>query len=1199
MELADTVGDYVNKLGRDVPMFPTSSDCSLTHRIILASWVAYASEDSEMDVACLHDLIPSLLGTLKSPRVTNLEWRASYRIPLLTGLRLNITLSSLALVPRFIGQKGSWHIAEFYWDSIMRAPKPFVFPVMKKAIEDLFTKPIITKEDVEAFQDRYWEQLVPNFSQALKLLDIHGVPRHNILWSINDRLLDAIKAGVEAKCEDPDQRKCQKLWQKLIKTGMVYIHHPYMRALIMQVLGKMNAIKERHVNMIVDNQYLYDDAPLPVLRHIWVAHPHKFQEELDKVIARFQNSWSDALLDALSMGITSTASSTADLLPLLYWPPKRRRRDTAIIRMVEMIGDGQTLYDKTVTFLRDQCVRLEQAASNLALGFTNREASAEPITPPPKRRRRLDSTESPAERARQTETPTSGIVPFTPPAFLPNQPAVVSTLLSTIRFDLLMSLNEAKIDRLCVPDRIHQFVWCLDACVRNRRIDQRHASGLAYHLTVQRQRAKKMDAAASEQSGDTDEESGSHHESSSKVGSARSRSSKHSAGTSSKTGYKKSSSEGPANTEETDGSEAVTESQLLEMDIHMACRDPWVLYTICTSLIRYILNGLYENKLPREIPEVSLLVHFLILGVGDDFTQHLSPRRQPWQGKDRFGSKKGSQNTDEGCAIPKSPSKALIGHVLPAVAQLQVLTWRAQVAEQIIASSSNVWPGAGISSSLLSPGGSSQPARRCSSGGATEARESTQPPAALQKQITDATNSTTVAVPSDYFAHPIGYLILQYHTLFALERNEVSVLRALLKAAANVVQQQLRATRANKACADAADSELLGPGPISVGAGDSGATSGTAGQVRSASGSGHGGLLSDSRVISSSTMITRAELATLLRASLTLVGDLQLLALAQLALLVPGPSASASACSNTNASLLSSTDTGPLEPLSPVMTERERLTNTLARHCTSVAVTDTPVPTEATPSVVTTSGPYKSTDPRVLQALDFLRKDIDRSLVPPSLPLTPTGLPGPKSIPFPYNQPTPFSGSGSSGSSTRFAGFQVPAQPDSVTWAGATPRSPSSDRKGSRFPQSSFSTTSRFDFKSYGVPSSSFYSSSSSVGPQLPMGTPLTNPGLMGATPHLNNLALGHGMMPPTPRRPSTPPREFRPSSPLLTNSSVGQSSSSLGAFGVSAQQFGAEFSTSCPSPSIHRSANNGSTTSGSVSGIGYSRPRSPSPPDM
>ncbi|VDP65697.1 unnamed protein product [Schistosoma curassoni] len=176
--------------------------------------------------------------------------------------------------------------------------------------------------------------------------DIRGIRR----GSINDRLMDAIKARVDSKPDDCDQKKCQKLWQKLIKTGIVYIHHPYMRSLIMQVLGKMNSIKERHVNLIVDNKYLYDDAPLPVLRHIWVAHPHKFQEELDKVIATFQSTWSSAILDALSMSITSTASTTADLVPILYWPPRRRRRDPSIVRIVEMIGEGQVLYDKVTEY---------------------------------------------------------------------------------------------------------------------------------------------------------------------------------------------------------------------------------------------------------------------------------------------------------------------------------------------------------------------------------------------------------------------------------------------------------------------------------------------------------------------------------------------------------------------------------------------------------------------------------------------------------------------------------------------------------------------------------------------------------------------------------------------------------------------------------------------------------------------------------
>lgn len=76
----------------------------------------------------------------------------------------------------------------------------------------------------------------------------------------------------------------------------------------------------------------------------------RFQEELDKVIATFQSTWSSAILDALSMSITSTASTTADLVPILYWPPRRRRRDPSIVRIVEMIGEGQVLYDKVTEY---------------------------------------------------------------------------------------------------------------------------------------------------------------------------------------------------------------------------------------------------------------------------------------------------------------------------------------------------------------------------------------------------------------------------------------------------------------------------------------------------------------------------------------------------------------------------------------------------------------------------------------------------------------------------------------------------------------------------------------------------------------------------------------------------------------------------------------------------------------------------------
>lgn len=59
----------------------------------------------------------------------------------------------------------------------------------------------------------------------------------------------------------------------------------------------------------------------------------------------------------------------------------------------------------------------------------------------------------------------------------------------------------------------------------------------------------------------------------------------------------------------------------------------------------------------------------------------------------------------------------------------------------------------------------------------------------------DAAQSTCVTLPPDYLVHPIGYLILQYHALFALERNELTVLRVLLKTAAAAVQHQSRANR--------------------------------------------------------------------------------------------------------------------------------------------------------------------------------------------------------------------------------------------------------------------------------------------------------------------------------------------------------------------------------------------------------------------
>lgn len=150
------------------------------------------------------------------------------------------------------------------------------------------------------------------------------------------------------------------------------------------------------------------------------------------------------------------------------------------------------------------------------------------------------------------------------------------------------------------------------------------------------------------------------------------------------------------------------------------------------------------------MPEISLLVQFLLYGLGDDINPISS---SIVSARDRIVSSKHSSSPSEGEPVyPKCPMKALIGHILPAVAQLQVLTWRAQLAEEILATSHHLWPGHPTSggpitstatstsnageSSVSGPGATS---RRSSASSLSDVRESAQPSTTMQKQITGTT----------------------------------------------------------------------------------------------------------------------------------------------------------------------------------------------------------------------------------------------------------------------------------------------------------------------------------------------------------------------------------------------------------------------------------------------------------------------------
>lgn len=53
---------------------------------------------------------------------------------------------------------------------------------MSKAVKSLFENGPPSANDIENFQEKFWEQMVASFSPALKVIDIHDISRHSVLW---------------------------------------------------------------------------------------------------------------------------------------------------------------------------------------------------------------------------------------------------------------------------------------------------------------------------------------------------------------------------------------------------------------------------------------------------------------------------------------------------------------------------------------------------------------------------------------------------------------------------------------------------------------------------------------------------------------------------------------------------------------------------------------------------------------------------------------------------------------------------------------------------------------------------------------------------------------------------------------------------------------------------------------------------------
>ncbi|XP_042335584.1 negative elongation factor B [Sceloporus undulatus] len=115
----------------------------------------------------------------------------------------------------------------------------------------------------------------------------------------------------------------------------------------------------------------------------------------------------------------------------------------------------------------------------------------------------------------------------------------------TLRAELLMSLHDLDISEICTVDPCHKFTWCLDACIRERFIDNKRARELQGFLD----------------------------------------------------GVKKG------------------QEQVLG-DLSMILCDPFAINTLALSTIRHLQELVGQDMLPRESPDLLLLLRMLSLGQG-------------------------------------------------------------------------------------------------------------------------------------------------------------------------------------------------------------------------------------------------------------------------------------------------------------------------------------------------------------------------------------------------------------------------------------------------------------------------------------------------------------------------------------------------------------------------------------------------------
>ncbi|KAI6189630.1 hypothetical protein M3Y97_00029500 [Aphelenchoides bicaudatus] len=210
-------------------------------------------------------------------------------------------------------------------------------------VQDLLDNAEDPRQAISEFQEQN-ALLLPSLKPILKLLELHGILRHEyhelVLGKLSEQLLEKIRALGNSK--NPEDVK--KLDTQLERCFKLY-HVPKIRPIVLETLGYLPKVPSKTLKRIVEDHDLYLECSTSVKQQIWLTKDELFEKAVDPVLDLYVDG-KEEILTTVTRGSSFFTCSTT----------KSRRQQKQIKELLTMIGAHEKLYQKLQRVLRERFV---------------------------------------------------------------------------------------------------------------------------------------------------------------------------------------------------------------------------------------------------------------------------------------------------------------------------------------------------------------------------------------------------------------------------------------------------------------------------------------------------------------------------------------------------------------------------------------------------------------------------------------------------------------------------------------------------------------------------------------------------------------------------------------------------------------------------------------------------------------------------